>query len=136
MTLPIFAHAFAGPVLFGSPLIEVGYTPFILFIGGASGKGKTETARLAQCLWGDFPTKERMAGFGSTTTVNRQEAARCIGGLWVIDDYKRQKVVNEAQMAAENMFTDYADMQSRKKGTPGAKVISSLPIKCMLLVTA
>ncbi|HEY3418652.1 MAG TPA: CHC2 zinc finger domain-containing protein, partial [Armatimonadota bacterium] len=59
VTLPIFAHAFAGPVLFGSPLLEVGYTPFILFIGGSSGKGKTETARLAQCLWGEFPTKER-----------------------------------------------------------------------------
>lgn len=134
VTLPILSHAFLGPIVFTPTFIKE-FSPFTLFIAGSSGKGKTETARLAQCLWGDFSTKEKLAGWGSTPEVNRQEAARCRGGLWLIDDFKRQKIGHLQWTNALRVLTDYADLQSRKRATPGAKVITSTVIQAMLLVT-
>lgn len=134
VTMPILAHAFLGPMLFGSPLTDQGFTPFTLFVAGSSGKGKTETARLAQCLYGHFGTKERIAAWGSTPESNRQEAARCHGALWVIDDFKRHRLQQQYGNAVR-MLNDYADMQGRKRATPGAKIITSHPAKCMLMVT-
>jgi DNA primase len=132
--LPILAHAFLGPIAFHEAVLQE-FSPFTLFIAGSSGKGKTETARLAQCLWGDFTTKEKLAGWGSTPEINRQEAARCRGGLWLIDDFKRQKVGASQWANALRLLTDYADLQARKRATPGAKVISAVPIQAMLMVT-
>jgi len=134
VTLPILAHAFLGPIAF-HPAIMREFSPFTLFIAGSSGKGKTETARLAQCLWGDFTTKDKLAGWGTTPEMNRQEAARCRGGLWLIDDFKRQKIGHLQWTNALRVLTDYADLQSRKRATPGAKVITGAVIQAMLMVT-
>jgi len=134
VTMPMLAHAFLGPLLFCSPLTTQGFTPFTLFVAGSSGKGKTETARLAQCLWGHFGTKERIAAWGSTPESNRQEAARCRGALWVIDDFKRHRLQQQYGNAVR-LLNDYADMQGRKRATPGAKIITAYPVKCMLMVT-
>jgi len=134
VTLPILAHAFVGPILFSHDFVQE-YSPYILFIAGSSGKGKTETARLAQCLWGDFISKDKLAGWGSTPEINRQEAARCRGGLWLIDDFKRQKIGHMQWTNALRLLTDYADLQARKRATPGAKVISGAVIQAMLMVT-
>jgi len=134
VTLPILAQAFLGPILFSHDFVKE-YSPFILFIAGSSGKGKTETARFAQCLWGDFTTKDKLAGWGSTPEINRQEAARCRGGLWLIDDFKRQKIGHMQWTNALRLLTDYADLQARKRATPGAKVISGAVIQAMLLIT-
>jgi hypothetical protein len=112
------------------------YTPFILYLTGSSGKGKTETGRLGQCLWGDFTTKEKLGGWGSTPEANRKEAARCHGGMWMMDDFKKDKIGRGQWHAALRIVTDYADLQSRKKATPGSGMdISSAPIRAMLLIT-
>lgn len=134
VTLPILAQAFLGPILFSHDFLQQ-YSPFILFIAGSSGKGKTETARFAQCLWGDFTSKDKLAGWGSTPEINRQEAARCRGGLWLIDDFKRQKIGHMQWSNALRLLTDYADLQARKRATPGAKVITGAVIQAMLMVT-
>jgi hypothetical protein len=134
VTLPILAHAFIGPILFSHNFLQE-FSPYILFIAGSSGKGKTETARFAQCLWGDFISKDKLAGWGSTPEINRQEAARCRGGLWLIDDFKRQKIGHMQWTNALRLLTDYADLQARKRATPGAKVISGAVIQGMLMVT-
>lgn len=134
MILPILAHAFLGPLLFGTELLGE-FSPFILFLAGSSGRGKTETARLAQCLWGEFYTKEHLAAWGSTPEMNRQEGARCRGALWLIDDFKRQKIGQLQWMNAVRVLTDYADLQARKRATPGAKVVTGSVMRCMLMVT-
>jgi DNA primase len=134
VTLPIIAHAFLGPILFSHNFLQ-GYSPYILFITGSSGKGKTETARLAQCLWGKFTSKDKLSGWGSTPESNRQEAARCRGGMWMIDDFKRHKIGKNHWENALRVLTDYADLQSRKRATPGAKVHSGAVIRAMLTVT-
>ncbi|MHB9129980.1 MAG: CHC2 zinc finger domain-containing protein [Armatimonadota bacterium] len=131
--LPLLSHAFLGPVLFSGPLLEQGFMPFTLFINGSSGKGKTETSLLAQCLWGRFFTKEKMGAFGSTPESNRQEAARNRGGLWFMDDFRRQKLGSQYPNAVR-ILCDYADLQARRRATPGAKMIVSHPAKCMLIV--
>lgn len=134
VTLPIFAHAFAGPILFCSALQQQAFSPYILFVTGSSGKGKTETARLAQCLWGRFTTKEKLASWASTPLSNRQQAAKCRGGLWLIDDFKRHRLQGQYQNAV-NMLNDYADLQGRGRATRGAQMITQEPIRNMLLVT-
>jgi hypothetical protein len=134
VTLPMFAHAFAGPLLFGSTLQQQAFSPYILFVTGSSGKGKTETARLMQCLWGNFGTKERLASWASTPLMNRQQAAKCRGGLWLIDDFKRHRLQGQYQSAV-NMLNDYADLQGRGRATQGAKNITQEPIRNMLMVT-
>lgn len=134
VTLPILAHALLGPILISHDFVQK-YSPYILFIAGSSGKGKTETARLAQCLWGDFTSKDKLAGWGSTPEINRQEAARCRGGLWLIDDFKRQKIGHLQWTNALRLLTDYADLQARKRATPGSKVITGAVIQAMLMVT-
>jgi hypothetical protein len=134
LTLPILAHAFLGPLLFGLNLIGE-FPPYILFLVGSSGLGKTETAKLAQSIWGNFQVKEHLASWGSTPEINRQEGARCRGALWVIDDFKRQKIGQSQWNNAIRVLLDYADLQARKRATPGSKVITSYPMKCMLLVT-
>ncbi|MBI5788544.1 MAG: DUF927 domain-containing protein [Candidatus Schekmanbacteria bacterium] len=134
LTLPILAHTFLGPLLFGLNLVGE-FPPYILFLVGSSGQGKTETAKLAQSIWGDFQVKEHLASWGSTPEINRQEAARCRGVLWVIDDFKRQKIGQAQWGNAIRVLLDYADLQARKRATPGSKVITAYPMKCMLLVT-
>lgn len=131
--LPLLSHAFLGPVLFSGPLLDQGFMPFTLFINGSSGKGKTETSLLAQCLWGRFFTKEKMGAFGSTPESNRQEAARNRGGLWFMDDFRRQKLGTQYPNAVR-ILCDYADLQARRRATPGAKMIVAHPAKCMLIV--
>jgi hypothetical protein len=131
--LPLLSHAFLGPVLFSGPLLDQGFMPFTLFINGSSGKGKTETSLLAQCLWGRFFTKEKMGAFGSTPESNRQEAARNRGGMWFMDDFRRQKLQGQYPNAVR-ILCDYADLQARRRATPGSKMIVAHPAKCMLVV--
>ena len=132
--LPIFAHAFVGPLLFCSRFQQQGFSPFSLLIIGSSGEGKTEAARLAQCLWGYFGTKEQLASWASTPLSIRQQAAKCRGGLFVIDDFKRHRLQGQFQNAV-NLLNDYADLQGRGRATPGARMITQEPIRNMLMVT-
>ncbi|MFQ5647574.1 MAG: hypothetical protein ACE5GM_11655, partial [bacterium] len=134
ITMPILAHAFLGPLLFGMDLVGE-FPPFVLFVAGPSGKGKTETAKFAQSIWGNFQIKEHLASWGSTPEANRQEGARCRGALWVIDDFKRAKIGKSQWGNAIRVLMDYADLQARKRATPGAKLITNYPMKCMLLIT-
>jgi len=134
VTMPLLSHAFLGPLLFGMDLVGE-FSPYVLFLVGSSGKGKTETAKLAQSIWGNFQLKEHLASWGSTPEINRQEAARCRGALWIIDDFKRAKIGNSQWNNAIRVLLDYADLQARKRATPGSKVISGYAMKCMLLIT-
>lgn len=134
VTMPLLAHAFIGPLLFGFNL-EGEFPPFTLFLVGSSGKGKTEVAKLAQSIWGNFLIKEHLASWSSTPLINQQEAAKCRGALWTIDDFKKSKIGKSQWGNAIRILLDYADLQARKRATPGAKVITNNPIKGMLLVT-
>ena len=134
VTLPIFAHAFVGPLLYCSNFQQQAFSPYILFITGSSGKGKTETARLAQCLWGKFGTKERLASWASTPLSNRQQAAKCRGGLWLVDDFKRHRLQGQYQNAV-NLLNDYADGQGRGRAGNNPRGGSQEPIRNMLMVT-
>jgi hypothetical protein len=55
--------------------------------------------------------------------------------LWLIDDFKRQKIGHQHWTNALRLLTDYADLQARKRATPGAKVITGAVIQAMLMVT-
>ena len=134
VTLPIFAHAFVGPLLFCSQFQQQAFSPYILFVTGSSGKGKTETARLAQCLWGKYGTKERLASWASTPLSNRQQAAKCRGGLWLIDDFKRHRLQGQYQNAV-NLLNDYADLQGRGRAGNSPRTLTQEPIRNMLMVT-
>ena len=131
--LPLLAQLLVGPLLFGTRL-KRSFRPYVLFLTGPSGIGKSECARLLQNFYGDFQTLDDLANWGSTPEYCRQEAARGRGNLWVIDDFKRGKIGDLHWTNALRVLMDYADGQGRHRATPGAKVKTGLPLHCALLV--
>ncbi len=118
ITLPVLAHAFLGPLLFGMNL-ERKFPPYILFLAGSSWRGMNELSGLAQSIWGDFQAEEQSAS-RSTPKVDRQEAAKCRGALWTINNFKSSSI---------RVLLDSSEHQSIGRTTSKAK------IKCMFMIT-
>jgi hypothetical protein len=124
ITLPVLAHVFLGPLLFGMNL-EREFPPYILFLAGSSKREIHEMTGLAQSIWGHFPIEERSIS-RKAPKMNRQEAARCRGAFWVIDN--SDLPVGRSKWSVRALL-DSTDRSSTGRTTPKTK------IRCMLMIT-
>lgn len=129
ITYPLIGHTFAPPVM----RFLKDKTKPAKWERGITGCGKSYTAGLVQCFYGDFTKEGSIVSWASTTNFIQTVGFHFKDALYLVDDFKQSNIKDKNNVI--KLLQSHADGTGRGRLKIDSSTKQTRPIRGLMLVT-